>query len=139
MIVTIKIYLISQHNQLTTSFPRPCYCTVHMYAVVHFFCDILWFFLVKAKLCRFCLFDYIYYYWRYNYQEILDPINWFNAAPFCVRLKQGPGFPSVDVVDRICVCSLLLIFVELLITTVYTFFSQQIMHDLSKVRLSRIW
>ena len=38
MIVTIKIYLISQHNQLTTSFPRLCFCTVHMYAVVHLFC-----------------------------------------------------------------------------------------------------
>ena len=55
-------------SQITTIIHWPCYCTVRVYVVVHFY-DSEKSFWVKVNLCRFftvCL--YLYCYWRSNYQ-----------------------------------------------------------------------
>ena len=80
----------------TTSIHWPCYCTVHVYLVIHF-CDSMWSFWVAANLWRFfLLFVYICI-------VIGDPIikresDWIPlispALPhFCICPKPLPGFP----------------------------------------------
>jgi hypothetical protein len=46
------------NSYLTMIIHWPCYCTVHVYVVIHF-CDGVWSFWVEANLCRILLFVYI--------------------------------------------------------------------------------
>jgi len=45
---------ILHYSQLTKNIHCPCYCTVHLYVVIHY-CDSMWSFLVEANL-------YIFFY-----------------------------------------------------------------------------
>ena len=86
----------------------PCYCTVQIFVVIHF-CASMWYFRVKANLCRFFLmFIYIYIC-----IAIGDPVikrEWlrshFNPATFLVSV------PSQDLDFQHHMSCLFLVFSE---------------------------
>jgi hypothetical protein len=79
----------------------PCYCTVHVYGVIHS-CDSIWSYWVEASLCRFyivCLYKYCR--WRSSYQEgrVAILLTSLTLPHFYACPKPGLGFPmSYDMV-----------------------------------------
>jgi hypothetical protein len=84
----------------------PCYCTVHVYVVIHF-CDSMWSFWVEANLCRFfLLFAYITIAVgeiQLSRGEGCDPINRFYPARLLCLSMPVPGFPTSHFMVFICV------------------------------------
>jgi len=67
-------------SRLTMSIHWLCYCTVHVYVVIHFR-DRTWSFWVESNMSSFvlvCLF--LYCRWRSNYQRGVGSSYWFNPA-----------------------------------------------------------
>ena len=86
-------YLPSLANsQLTTNIHWTCYCTVHVYVVIHFCVD-MWSFWIEANLCRLysiCL--YMYCLWRSSYQEgvVVIPLTGLALPCLCACPKLIP-------------------------------------------------
>jgi hypothetical protein len=83
-------------SQLTTSIHLPFYCTVHVFATIHFWDNILSFW-VESNMCRFSIdCSFMYCRWRSNYQEevVVIPITGVTPPRFCSCLKLGHGFPT---------------------------------------------
>ena len=69
---TYSTFLAS--SQLVKSIHLHCYCTVHIYVVIHF-CDSMWSFWVETNICSFliiCL--YMYCRLRSSYQKMRSKI-----------------------------------------------------------------
>jgi hypothetical protein len=68
--VVFSWYSSLARSQLTTNSHWPCYCTLHVYAVVHF-TDSMWSFWVETNLYRWFLIICLYMHcgWRSSYQE----------------------------------------------------------------------
>jgi hypothetical protein len=102
-----KTQLFLANSRLTTSVYWPCYCTIHVYVVIHF-CDSMWSFCVQTNLCRFVIVRlYIYCHWRFQLsrEECWEPVNRFIPATFSVCLKPGPGFQTKYAMDFLCLVS----------------------------------
>jgi len=85
-------------SQFTTSIHCPCYCTVHVYVVIH----------IDANLCRFVLsFVCMYCRWRISYQKrrVGVPLTGFTLPHFCACPNPGTWFSIV-------ICRGLLVFSE---------------------------
>ena len=96
----------------------PCYCTVHVYAVIHF-SDSVWSFWVVANLCMvFLLLHYICCRWRWSYRgSVRITLPSLTTSHFRDCSKSGPGFPTSYAMVLFCVqwfeerdgCSLILV------------------------------
>jgi hypothetical protein len=124
-------FTLLPNSQLTMNIPSSCYCTVDVFAVIHFVTvSSMWSLLMAANLCMLFLYCLLIQLCplviQLSREKGWDSLN--RLIP--PNLELIPGFSTSYVVILFCVVSewrwevnVLLILVELLAITVETFFS----------------